>query len=62
MKADDLLRFERLMLQLLARGPAGPGVENIFRQAVTLAGLEGQVWLETSAYIPRRCDKESAQI
>jgi hypothetical protein len=61
LKADDILRFEELMKLLLASSsPKETSIETLFRQAVALAGLQDQVWLDTSAGLPRRCDRAFA--
>ena len=47
------------MKLLLASSPQGTGIETLFRQAVALAGLQDQVWLDMPAELPRRCDTAS---
>lgn len=55
MKADDILRFERIMAHLLAtRGQQAPPIETLFERAAILAHLQDQVWLGTSHHLPRR--------
>jgi hypothetical protein len=54
MKADDILRFARIMAHLLAtRGQQAP-IETLFERAAILARLQDQVWLGTSHHLPRR--------
>lgn len=54
MKADDVLRFERIMEKLLASRDDGVSIEALFQRAATLARLQDQVWLATPSVLPRR--------
>jgi hypothetical protein len=54
MKEIDILRFEQVLMHLLA---AGHKMESgIFRTAVILAGLQDQVLLDDAVRISRRPD------
>jgi hypothetical protein len=61
MTANDLLRFDQLMTRLLAEGSAKTGIETLFTQAVILAGLQNQVWLDAIVNVPRRWDQEPCE-
>ena len=56
MKADDVLRFERIMDKLLASRDDGVSIEALFQRAATLARLRDQVWLATPSILPRRLE------
>jgi hypothetical protein len=54
MKETDILRFEQVLMRLLATGHnREPG---IFRTAIILAGLQDQVLLDDAVRISRRPD------
>jgi hypothetical protein len=54
MKETDILRFEQVLMHLLATGhKMEPG---IFRTAIILAGLQDQVLLDDAVRISRRPD------
>jgi hypothetical protein len=56
MKADDILRFGRIMGHLLASRDEQVPIETLFERAATLARLQDQVWLGTSDNLPRRLE------
>jgi divalent metal cation (Fe/Co/Zn/Cd) transporter len=52
MKETDILRFEQVLMHLLASGQKMES--GIFRTAIILAGLQDQVLLDDAVRIPRR--------
>ena len=54
MKETDILRFEQVLMHLLASGHSMES--GIFRKAIILAGLHGQVLLDDAVRISRRPD------
>ena len=56
MKADDILRFERIMDKLLASRDNGVPIEAVFQRAATLASLRDHVWVAAPSILPRRLD------
>lgn len=54
LKAEEILRFERMLGYVLAAHRENVALETLFYEPVTLAGLQGHVSFDVFRGMPRR--------